>query len=131
MRNKERPEGLLRARARMRRFLDSSDEALDARMADTQTQPAQNEQPPVDVEYRRMLEQEIEEERQVAARMRAWNERRGSRMGRGLYCTLCVLVCAAMISLFLLLVAALPEYGSADHPVNNEVSARYIESGLQ
>lgn len=131
MRNKERPEGLLRARAHMRRFLDSSDEALDARMADTQTQPAQNEQPPVDVEYRRMLEQEIEEERQVAARMRAWNERRGSRMGRGLYCTLCVLVCAAMISLFLLLVAALPEYGSADHPVNNEVSARYIESGLQ
>ena len=131
MKNKERPEGLIRARSRMRHFLDSSDEALDARMADAQTQPAASDCPPVDVEYRRMIEEEMQEEQLVAAHMRAWNERRSGRLGRGVYCALCVLACTAMIALFLLLVASLPTYGGADNPVNNEVSARYIESGLQ
>ena len=73
MKNKERPEGLIRARSRMRHFLDSSDEALDARMADAQTQPAASDCPPVDVEYRRMIEEEMQEEQLVAANMRAWS----------------------------------------------------------
>ena len=39
-------------------------------MAQSQTQPALAEEMPVDIEYRRMLEAEIEEERETAARLR-------------------------------------------------------------
>ena len=128
---RERPDLLLRARSRLVHFLDSSDEALDERMAQSQTQPACSEEAPVDVEFRRMLEAEIEEERETASRLREWNERRSGRLGRGVYCVLCVAVCLAMIALFLYTAACLPDYGSAQSPANNEVSARYIESGLQ
>lgn len=128
---RERPDLLLRARSRLTHFLASSDEALDERMAQSQTQPALGEEPPVDIEYRRMLEAEIEEERETAARLRTWNERRGGRLRRGVYCVLCVAVCLAMIALFLYTAACLPDFGSAQSPANNEVPTRYIESGLQ
>ena len=128
---RERPDLLLRARSRLTHFLASSDEALDERMAQSQTQPALSEEPPVDIEYRRMLEAEIEEERETAARLRTWNERRGGRLRRGVYCVLCVAVCLAMIALFLYTAACLPDFGSAQSPANNEVPTRYIESGLQ
>lgn len=128
---RERPDLLLRARSRLTHFLVSSDEALDERMAQSQTQPALVEETPVDIEYRRMLEAEIEEERETAARLRTWNERRGGRLRRGVYCVLCVAVCLAMIALFLYTAACLPDFGSAQSPANNEVPTRYIESGLQ
>ena len=89
---RERPDLLLRARSRLVHFLDSSDEALDERMVQSQTQPACSEEAPVDVEFRRMLEAEIEEERETASRLREWNERRSGRLGRGVYCVLCVAV---------------------------------------
>ena len=36
-----------------------------------------------------------------------------------------------MIALLMFTVTNLPSFGSPDHPINNEVSARYIEKGLQ
>lgn len=42
-----------------------------------------------------------------------------------------VIFCATLISILLLTVSWLPENGNPDNPVNNEVSARYIENGLQ
>lgn len=42
-----------------------------------------------------------------------------------------VIFCITLISILLVNVSWLPHYGDGDNPVNNEVSARYIESGLQ
>ena len=39
--------------------------------------------------------------------------------------------CVTMIALLMFTVTNLPSFGSPDHPINNEVSARYIEKGLQ
>lgn len=47
------------------------------------------------------------------------------------YVIAAILFCFALAALLLYTVSYLPETGRADKPVNNEVPARYIESGLQ
>ena len=129
--NRERPERLIRARDRIAAWLSAEEGALDARMAASQTASARAQEEPVPESERLRAQAEIEEERRVAERLRAWNAGKGSRLSRGVYCALCALVCATMIALLLYTVMSLPQFGSAEHPINNEVSARYIEQGLQ
>lgn len=47
------------------------------------------------------------------------------------YKVLAVACCIALIMILLVAVSYLPPVGSADNPVNNEVSAKYIEDGLK
>lgn len=42
-----------------------------------------------------------------------------------------ILFCIFLVAMLLSAVSWLPTFGQADNPVNNEVSARYIENGLQ
>lgn len=53
------------------------------------------------------------------------------RVFHRLYRVAAVFFCVALIAVLLINVSWLPKNGGADNPVNNEVSARYIESGLQ
>lgn len=48
-----------------------------------------------------------------------------------LYRIFCVLFCLFLVFMLLSAVSYMPTYGHPENPVNNEVSARYIESGLQ
>ena len=48
-----------------------------------------------------------------------------------LYKIFCVLFCIFLVFMLLSAVSYMPTYGHPENPVNNEVSARYIESGLQ
>lgn len=48
-----------------------------------------------------------------------------------LYVVAAVVFCLCLAGILLAMVAFLPPVGEADKPVNNEVPARYIESGLQ
>lgn len=50
---------------------------------------------------------------------------------RRFYQVMSVLLCAGIIYVLLWTVADLPPFGNADNPSNNEVSARYIEKGLE
>ncbi len=50
---------------------------------------------------------------------------------RKLYRIFSLLFCVLLVSMLLIGVADLPPFGEADKPVNNEVSQRYIEKGLQ
>lgn len=47
------------------------------------------------------------------------------------YRIFCVLFCVFLVLMLLEGVSYLPTFGSAENPANNEVSARYIENGLQ
>lgn len=49
---------------------------------------------------------------------------------RRFYQVMSVLLCTGIIYVLLWTVAYLPPFGNADNPSNNEVSARYIEKGL-
>ena len=55
----------------------------------------------------------------------------GLRHFRKFYRAMSVLLCAAIIFVLLWTVEYLPTFGDAANPSNNEVSARYIENGLQ
>jgi multicomponent Na+:H+ antiporter subunit B len=56
---------------------------------------------------------------------------RGIRLFDRVYACMSVLLCACIIAVLLWTTANLPTTGAAADPANNEVSARYIENGLQ
>lgn len=53
------------------------------------------------------------------------------RVFHKLYNIFCVVFCIFLVIMLLIAVSNLPTFGQADNPVNNEVSQRYIENGLQ
>lgn len=59
-----------------------------------------------------------------------WEEK-GIRKFRRFYQVMSVLLCFAIIFVLLWTIAYLPVFGNAGNPDNNEVSARYIEKGLE
>ena len=75
--------------------------------------------------------EEQEEEARIEAAMHDWTEKKALPFARAMYNLLCVGICVTMIALLLYTVTALPAFGDPNHPINNEVSARYIENGLQ
>lgn len=54
-----------------------------------------------------------------------------ARMFHKIYSAMAVFFCIALVGVLLVTVSYLPPSGNADNPVNNTVSERYIESGLQ
>lgn len=59
------------------------------------------------------------------------DDNRKLKVFRRMYQIAAVIFCLTLISIMLVAVSWLPKNGNPDNPVNNEVSARYIESGLQ
>lgn len=116
---------------RARRWLRAEESPLDARMAGAQTAPAAPDAAQEDEAQRRRAQAERRAEARVAAKLHGFNATRGRLLSRAAYSLLCVLVCSVMIALLLFTVGNLPRFGSADAPINNEVSCRYIENGLQ
>lgn len=53
------------------------------------------------------------------------------KWGRRLYGLMAVLICCCLITVLLVTASRLPSFGSASNPVNNEVSQRYIEKGME
>ena len=118
-------------KARLERWLAQQDNVLERRMIAMQERAPEEDEGEMDAAAVMRARQEREVEQDVAGRIHDWSARRGGKLMRGLYCALCVAVCVTMIGLLLFTVSTLPEFGSADHPINNEVAARYIEKGLQ
>lgn len=74
----------------------------------------------------------IEHERRIMTERANDVERnREYRLFKASYGVLAVIFCLSFISVLLLAVSWLPPVGNAANPDNNEVSARYIERGLQ
>ncbi len=125
------PEWFGKFKHRMAEIVETENDVLERDMV--RSQEVESEKGETEEEmYRRIrLEQEKQEEEEIAKRLHEWNSRNVSKVSRGVYCALCVLICVTMIALLMYTVTTLPSFGSPDHPINNEVSARYIEKGLQ
>lgn len=68
---------------------------------------------------------------QVREHLNDLSQNREIQTFRKLYRVFSVVFCVAIISLLIYAVSYLPRTGTVDRPDNNEVAARYIESGLQ
>lgn len=77
------------------------------------------------------VQQALQEERNMYDHVHDWAKRKGTRLTRALYRILAVVTCFAIIYVLLRTTSFLPPFGNPDNPVNNEVSQRYIESGMQ
>jgi len=76
--------------------------------------------------------QEMEEyEKDLYGRMHTWSRTKGVKWVRWLYRIAAVAICLSVITVLLTTVSNLPAFGSGENPINNEVTKRYIESGLQ
>ncbi|MCQ2506106.1 MAG: hypothetical protein MJ113_02900 [Lachnospiraceae bacterium] len=65
------------------------------------------------------------------AKYSAIAEKRGEKVYNHFYKFLAAITCFSIIMILLVTVAKLPSFGNPDNPVNNEVSERYIEQGLE
>ncbi|MED9822351.1 MAG: hydrogen gas-evolving membrane-bound hydrogenase subunit E [Christensenellales bacterium] len=116
---------------RMNDWLSDEQGALERGMEAAQEQPAAPDVEKLTPAEERWAKEELEEEARIEAAMNAWAEEKALPFARALYNLMCVGVCLTMIALLLFTVTRLPAFGSPEHPINNEVSARYIEKGLQ
>lgn len=116
---------------RMNAWLSDEEGALERTMEAAQEQKAAPDIEELSPAEKRWAQEELEEEQRIEARLRDWTEKTASPAARALYNFMCVMVCITMIGLLLYTVTALPAFGDPNHPINNEVSARYIEKGLQ
>ncbi len=60
-----------------------------------------------------------------------WTHTKGKKLVNSLYLLFAVALCVGIIALLLYTAADLPPFGNPGNPVNNEVSQRYIEQGMQ
>ena len=124
---------------RFKRWMTEDEHRLDEEIKRSVTEPslrAQHEiSPELFAEQEAELEQHInqlrQEEHKQYERLHEWSQQQGFKWLNHIYRTLSVLVCAAIILFLLKTVVALPPFGAADNPYNNEVSERYIEKGIE
>ena len=70
-------------------------------------------------------------EKTIDERAKEWHDKEGVKVYKGLYTAASVAICLIMITILLITVSFLPPFGNPNNPVNNEVSQRYIEKGLE
>lgn len=120
--------------ARFLDWLENGGSALDTHMTENITAEANpNHRSEADHERIEQLldEKHIESERLYHEKVHSWNESKGSRAVNLMYKLMSVAVCGIIIYVLLLSVAQLPVFGDPNSPVNNVVSQRYIEDGLE
>lgn len=85
----------------------------------------------IDPEYEKLKKQNLQEKKEIRERIYDLENNSKIRKFRKIYRGFSILFCLFLVAMLLFAVADLPPFGNADNPVNNEVSARYIEKGLQ
>ncbi len=77
------------------------------------------------------IEARILEQKKLNEEIYDFKKNKEIKLFNQIYKILCVIYCFILISVLIITVSYLPPTGEADKPDNNEVSARYIENGLQ
>ncbi len=106
-------------------------DGLDGNMAREDTAPREESQTDQTDLFTLKVREDRERQRDVYSRLHQWSVTTGARRIRALYVILSLFTCAAIIFFLLQAVDGLPLLGAADSPVNNEVSRRYIERGIE
>ena len=122
--------------ARLMRWLENGSTALDDALTDELD--AHSRDHLVDSDHHHIAQEQamedrrhaaLEREQRVYGHLHQWASRKGSKLMRWVYIIMSVVMCVGIIALLLTTAANLPPYGDPDNPVNNEVSAHYLEKG--
>ena len=73
----------------------------------------------------------LQNDQRAYERLHTWRRNKGAKIVRRLYMLLAVVVCLNIIWVLLETASYLPPFGNPNNPVNNEVSQRYIEKGME
>lgn len=123
---------------RFMKWLAGGDDALDKSIARDLEEKAVQDGQYTDAAHRaRETEQEEydlnEQKREQSAyeRIHTWAKTRGAKFISALYALLAVAIGLSIILMLLATVSNLPSFGNEHNPLNNEVSERYLEKGLE
>ena len=75
--------------------------------------------------------QQLAAELDMYAHAHRWSKTKGAKIVDWAYRIMSVVICVSIIWVLLQTASYLPPFGSPDNPVNNEVSQRYIEKGME
>jgi len=75
--------------------------------------------------------QQLAAELDMYAHAHRWSKTKGAKIVDWAYRIMAVVICVSIIWVLLQTASYLPPFGSPDNPVNNEVSQRYIEKGME
>ncbi len=118
-----KPEYEKTASGRLRKWLDGDQDLL---LGNVEMRP----QKPFE-EDEQTKKNRAEEKKRVLKKVYDINNNRQVRVFEKLYRVSCALFCVLLLAMLLMAISQLPSIGAAERPVNNEVSRRYIEDGLQ
>lgn len=124
---------------RIRSWMKADNSLLDETIERDITQPSLDALKEISPEELDMKEARAEQRREDLymaeqrqyTRLHHWATHQGVKWLNLFYRVTSLLVCGLIVLFLLRTVVALPPFGAADNPYNNEVSQRYIESGIQ
>lgn len=123
--------------ARLTRWLEDGSEELDEALSRELTdksdrrEHAAEELRAREEGYQRRRQERLEEEQNLYSAVHRWSRTRGVKWMTWLYRLMALAVCIPLCWVLLSTVTYLPPFGHSENPVNNEVSRRYIEQGIQ
>jgi multicomponent Na+:H+ antiporter subunit B len=124
--------------ARFRRWLSGGQDALDRDLTGSLSEKAAPNAAHTNAahlerekEWEAYDSSEQEKEQQAYDRIHLWSKTRGSKLMKWLYAVLAVVIGLSIIMTLLVTVSNLPSFGHEENPLNNEVSKRYLEKGLE
>ena len=92
------PEWFGKLKHRMAEIVETENDVLERDMVRSQEVESEKGETEEDMYRRIRLEQEKQEEEEIAKRLHEWNSRNVSKVSRGVYCALCVLISTFAVS---------------------------------
>lgn len=123
---------------RLLQWLEDGSTRLDDELTDEMDEsreghllPSAEEAIQAEAKREERLRKNFEDEQAMYDHAHQWSRTKGAKIATWAYRIMAVVICVSIIWVLLQTASYLPPFGAPDNPVNNEVSQRYIEKGME